>query len=119
VHDPYPLREGIAFRAVRTRSTGELRRRATRMGTPALLASCGFAVSRDTVSEEGVPSFASENCTVYLHTFIECLVLTFAARRVGFRRQIHQLLQERRVLAEEKAVGNKRLDGGHGTTVLR
>lgn len=47
------------------------------------------------------------------------LVLPFAARRFRFRRQIHQLFREPRVLTEEKAVGNKRLHGGHGPSALR
>lgn len=46
------------------------------------------------------------------------LTLAFAARRVGFRRQIHQLLDKGRILTEEQAVGNKRLHGGHGATIF-
>ena len=32
-------------------------------------------------------------------------MLVFAVCRIGFRRQVHELLKEGRVLAEEKAVG--------------
>ena len=51
--------------------------------------------------------------------FIERLVQAFAARRLGFRRQLHELLQELRVLTGEKAIGNKGLDGGHRTSARR
>jgi hypothetical protein len=53
------------------------------------------------------------------YKFIERLVLAFAARRLGFRRQVHELLQELRVLTDEKAVGNKGLDRGHRTSIGR
>src|SRR5579862_7313116 len=49
----------------------------------------------------------------------DLLVVPFAARRFRFRRQIHQLFGEPRILTEEETVGNKRLYGGHGPSTRR
>lgn len=45
------------------------------------------------------------------------LVLVFAVRRLGFRRQFHELLQELRVLTDKQTVRNKGLDRRDGTAV--
>ena len=119
-HVPHPPREEIELRQISLNQKTAPARRG--WDAPASLASCGCAVrTGDGRRRSDCPRLRAKTIPCHLGhpKSSEWLVLAFAACRLGFGRQVHELLQERRVLADEKAVSDKRLDGGHGTSVLR